>query len=229
MTNEIYGYIAGIISAILIWRITYWGTQVIEKPQFDLLPDMWRVEKWVGAINKNYNATGLDEEEYVGGIKEGFIFYGITLENKRGRFSPKKPVSIQKAYLMVYDKNGNITNDKKEVRWWSPDTQTIDLLFVPSRYDIRSRRERTVVEGDKESLIIACKPIKQNSYYRFTLASDKVSDFLRKEDLMDLSGAKYMKIFINCLSGEVIKKISITKMESSGDLSFSEVKKFPFE
>ncbi len=228
MTQEIYGYIAGIISAVLIWRITYWATQIIEKPKFDLLPDMWKVEKWVGAINKNYNATGLDEEEYVGGIKEGFIFYGLTVENKRGRFSPKKPVSIQKAYLIVFDKNGKITNPKQEVRWWSPDTQTIDLLFVPSKYDLRSRRERTVVEGDKESLIIACKPINQNIYYRFTLASDKVSDFLRKEDLMELNEEKHMKIFINCVSGEVIKKITIKKNRGS-DLNFFEVKKFPFE
>jgi hypothetical protein len=226
----LYGLLSGIFGTVLIAYSVQWITRMIDRPNLDVVPDVWVREKSIGVTEDGYSSTSTEKGiKFIGDKKEDFIFYGVTLKNTYRRYIPKKTVIVRKAYITIYDKNKNIVNPEKEVRWWHPDLVKYEKLFIESESDFENRRKREILEGDKESLVLACKPINQNIFYRFPLLGDRTDEFLKAEDKFDLIEPKYVKLVLHCESGQLEKKIKVSYSVYTDELQITELRKFPFE
>jgi len=203
---------------------------MIERSRLDY-SGMWKREKLVGAlVDVNYNSTSglVDGVKFIGGKKDGFVFYGIKLKNTDGKFISRKPVKVLNSHISFFDKDGNPIVEPKECRWWNPDTPDEEKLFSTEPINLHERRIVNIPAGDWMYVVIACRTVILERYYAFGIDSDKREKFMLHDDLLYGDYPYYFRLNIHCENGEIVKRFLIEQNKDTKKLIVSECRKFPF-
>lgn len=220
-------FFVGILSGLLFPVILYGGKIMIIKPKLKIAESFWKEEKWVGfEKNKGHGSTSINTEVVCDGYN--FTIYGIKVQNEHQKFIARDPAEITSTTIQVFDKDGNQIIPVREGRWWSNDLSTLDNLFVSKdNIDIKTRRERTISDGENKELTIYFElDAPSGHFYLFAIDSDRKSKFLDKENFFKGHPPYYAKVFIKGKNFHKEFYLQITDKNKQPVLK--EIDNFPF-